>query len=299
MLRTIVNAGLLASCISLAFAQKTPLPSFEVASVKPAAPMGDGMIRVGVQGGPGTPDPVQMTFTNVSLKDLIQTAWNVKSYQVTGPGWMESARFDISAKLAAGTTKEQSREMLQNLLAERFKLVIHHSTKESSIYALLVAKGGPKLKETVDDPNAPVADAPPPGPPRQTMQVPPGAGRGRTMMMMAPGGRMRLVANGTTIPKFIDSLANQLDRPVFDMTGLTGTYDITLEFAQDPAIMQARMAAMGMAAPPPGSAPPTDAEPAATIFTALPEQLGLRLEARKGPVDLVIVDSIEKTPTEN
>jgi uncharacterized protein (TIGR03435 family) len=303
MLRTIVSAGLLVSCISAAFAQKAPaLPSFEVASIKPAAPMSEGRFIVGIRGGPGTPDPVQVTCTNVSLKDLIQTAWDVKGYQVTGPAWLESVRFDIAAKLAAGTTKEQYRLMWQNLLAERFKLVLHHSTKESSIYALVVAKGGPKLKESAAvDPNAPATDGPP-SPNRETigkdgMPVP-NVRRGGTAMMMAPGGRLRMVANGVTIPKFIDSLAGQLDRPVVDMTSLTGTYDITLEFAQDPAIMQSRMAAMGVA-PPPGPPPSTDADPAATIYSALTEQLGLRLEARKGPVDLVIVDSVEKTPTEN
>jgi uncharacterized protein (TIGR03435 family) len=140
-------------------------------------------------------------------------------------------------------------------------------------------------------------------------ELPKGVGRGATMMMMAPGGKMRMVSNGTTMPRFIDILANQLDRPVLDMTGLTGTYDISLEFAPDSSGMQSKMAAMGMA-PPPGAAGDgggstggtaggaTEA-PVATIFSALPEQLGLRLEARKGPVDSIIVDSVQKTPTEN
>src|SRR5580704_13504998 len=108
MLRTFVSSSLLISCIGVAFAQKAPLPSFEVASIKPAAPMREGMFMVGMRGGPGKPDPEHMTFTNVSLKDLIQDAWDVKSYQVTGPSWLESVRFDISAKVPAGTTKEQS-----------------------------------------------------------------------------------------------------------------------------------------------------------------------------------------------
>lgn len=309
-MRMILTAGLLALCTGAAFAQ-----TFEVASVKPAVPMDPGRVMmVGMRGGPGTPDPIQMTFSNVSLKDLIQTAWDVKGYQVTGPGWLESARFDIAAKVPAGATKEQSRLMLQNLLAERFRLVLHHSSKEASIYALLVAKGGPKLKESVVDPNAAAADdrasdGPPPGAvagARMAMgkdgmpQLPKGFGRGGTVMMMAPGGRLRMVANGVTMAKFIDTLSNQLDRPVVDMTGLTGTYDIALDFAPDPSMMQGKMAAMGMAAPPPGMGPQsTDAEPAATIFSALPDQLGLRLEARKGPVELLIVDSVEKTPTEN
>jgi uncharacterized protein (TIGR03435 family) len=152
---------------------------------------------------------------------------------------------------------------------------------------LLVAKNGLKLKESAAE---------------QVNE--PGRVPGGVTMMMAPGGRMKMVANGTTIPKLTDALGMQLDRPIVDMTELTGTYDITLEFAPDPAIMQAKMAAMGVQQPPPqeaggpgaGSA---DNGPLATIFTALPEQLGLRLEARKGPVELLVIDSVEKTPTEN
>lgn len=266
--------------------------SFEVASIKPAAPMQSGRIMVGSRGGPGTGEPGQITFTNSSIADLIQSAYDVKSFQVTGPGWLETERFDVIAKVPAGATKAESRIMLQHLLADRFKLVLHRSTKESSLYALLVAKGGPKLKESATESDAEPAHEP-------------GHVRGGMTMMIAPGGRMRMVAAGTTIAKLVDALAMQLDRPIVDMTGLTGTYDITLEFAPDPAIMQAKMAAMGMPPPPPppdGAGPaasPADSGPLATIFTALPEQLGLRLEARKGPVELLVVDSVEKTPAEN
>jgi uncharacterized protein (TIGR03435 family) len=121
-------------------------------------------------------------------------------------------------------------------------------------------------------------------------------------MMMAPGGKMRMLLNEATMAKFVDVLAMQLDRPIVDMTGLTGNYDITLDFAPDPSVMQARMAAMGVG-PPPGMAPdaagPGDSGAAATVFSALPDQLGLRLEARKGPVDSLVIDSVQKTPTEN
>lgn len=266
--------------------------SFEVASIKPAAPMQAGRIMVGSRGGPGTGEPGQMTFTNSSIADLIQSAYDVKSFQVTGPGWLQTERFDVIAKVPAGATKAESRIMLQHLLADRFKLVLHRSTKESSIYALVVAKGGPKLTESAKPADAEAANEP-------------GHVRGGMTMMIAPGGRMRMVAQGTTIAKLVDALAMQLDRPIVDMTGLTGTYDITLEFAPDPAIIQAKMAAMGMPPPPPPSdgagpgAAPSDSGPLATIFTALPEQLGLRLEARKGPVELLVVDSAEKTPAEN
>jgi uncharacterized protein (TIGR03435 family) len=301
---------------------------FEAASIKPAAPMALGRMMIGMRGGPGTPSPGQMTFTNVSLAQIMQRAYDVKSYQISGPNWMSSARFDISARVPAGTTRAQSNVMLQNLLADRFKLVLHHSTKESSIYVLLVAKGGPKLKESAKESTDDAVAAPPPGgqrmdgpgrgmmdgPGRGMMgkdgmpQLPPGTPRGTPMMigegqMIAPGGQIRMISNGATIGKFLDVLANQLDRPVTDMTGLSGTYDITLDFAIDPSIMQAKMAAMGGGPPPPEMAPPEgaaqDPSGAATIFSALTDQLGLRLEARKGPVDLLVIDSVQKTPTEN
>ena len=124
---------------------------FVAASIKPAAPMANGRMMIGMRGGPGTPSPGQMTFNNVSLAQIMQRAYDVKSYQISGPDWMSSARFDISAKVPAGATKAQSNVMLQNLLADRFKLVLHHSTKESPIYVLLVAKGGPKLKESAKE----------------------------------------------------------------------------------------------------------------------------------------------------
>jgi uncharacterized protein (TIGR03435 family) len=272
---------LVIACLSLriAFAQ-----SFEVASIKPAAPMQGGRIMIGSRGGPGTDDPGQMTFNNASIADLILSAYDVKSYQVTGPNWLETVRFDMIAKVPSGATKEESRIMLQHLLADRFKLALHRSTKEASIYALLVAKTGPKLKESTTE----------------TVNEP-GRVRGGMTMMIAPGGRMRMVAQGTTIPKLVDALGMQVDRPIVDMTGLTGTYDITLEFAPDPAILQAKMAAMGVPPPLPDGVSPSfpDNGALATIFTALPEQLGLRLEARKGPMEMLMIDSVEKTPTDN
>ncbi len=108
-----------------------------------------------------------------------------------------------------------------------------------------------------------------------------------------------MISNGVSIGEFVNRLTNQLDRPVRDMTGLSGTYDITLDFVADPAIMQARMAAMG-GGPAPAMAPEaaTQESGGPTLFSALTEQLGLRLEARKGPVDLLVIDSVQKIPTE-
>ena len=118
-----------------------------------------------MRGGPGSPDPGQITYSNVSLKQVLTNAYGIKSYQISGPKWLDSERFDIVAKIAMGSTKEQFQMMLQNLLAERFKLAVHHETKELPIYALVVGKGGPKLKETVDDSAATQGGAAGPGGP--------------------------------------------------------------------------------------------------------------------------------------
>lgn len=325
MLRAIMGAGLVVFSWGAAFAQSSEtLPSFEVASIKPAAPMEGGRIMVRMAGGPGTPDPGQLTYTNVSLKNVLQNAYNVKGYQIQGPDWLDSARFDITAKVPLGTTKEQFRLMLQSLLSERFKLTLHHSTKDMPIYALVVAKGGSKLKESPDDPPPTDASGPNAGGPGAGAasggpsvnfnkgdikmgkdgfpQLPPGAGRGATMMMNM-NGKMKMQSSKQTMSSFVDMLANQLDRPVVDQTDLKGKYDYTLEFAPgDRGGMRGAMAGMPMPMPPPGGgegggAPDADAGP--TIFSALQEQLGLRLEGKKGPVDLLVIDSIEKTPTEN
>jgi len=190
-------------------------PQFEVASVKPAAPQaGRGMMR-GMRGGPGTPDPTRITYTNATLTMLLTMAYNVKRYQITAPAWFDSEGYDITAKIPEGTPMAQFRVMLQNLLAERFKVVLHKESKELPSYNLVVAKGGPKLKESVIDPNAPASPAPPlnglaalPPPP----PPPPGGalggvmtysgggrggpplpgGRGPGMMMEFNEGRMRL-----------------------------------------------------------------------------------------------------------
>jgi uncharacterized protein (TIGR03435 family) len=217
--------------------------------------------------------------------------------------------------------------MLQNLLAERFKLALHHETKELPMYALVVGKGGPKLKEAAEEDAAtPQGAAPPPPPPpppgrdeagpvRLKMgvdgmpQLPSGMGKNGMIMMMImdPNGggmRVRMVGKGQPISALLEPLRNQLGRPVVDATGLTAKYDITLDYAPD-----GLSGPMGMMPPPP---PPHDGAPGGggpmpsatdaggpTIFTALQEQLGLKLEQRKGPVDLLVIDHLEKLPTEN
>jgi uncharacterized protein (TIGR03435 family) len=313
----ILRAGLIVFAACAAFGQAaTESPTFEVASVKPAEPQTMGMMRVRMSGGPGTPDPGQLTYTNVSLKNVLTNAYNVKGYQLSGPKWLDTERFDITAKIPMGATKEQFQLMLQNLLAERFKLTLHHETKELPMYALVVGKGGSKLKESAED--DPAAPPPPPLPPPGgdaagpvrlkvgadgTPQLPPGMGKNGMMMMMT-NGRMHLVANHRPIGALLEMLGNQLGRPVVDATDLKANYDFTLDFAPD-----GMNGPMGMMPPPPPqheggpaaggpmAAAPDNAGP--TIFTALQEQLGLKLEQRKGPMDLLVIDRLEKVPTEN
>jgi uncharacterized protein (TIGR03435 family) len=323
-------AGLLLVC-SLAYGQAAAdtksdaaKPEFEVATVKPSVPFGNGPMMVGMRGGPGTDDPGRLTITNLNLRDLIAFAYEVKRSQVSGgPPWLESERFDITAKVPPGATKQQSRVMMQNLLAERFKLAVHRETKEMAIYALVVNKGRPKMVESAAD-KAP-SDAPPP-PSANAAMVPPQMGkdgcpdvpasmakRANGFMMVMPGGAC-MVDVAQTMAGLTEQLGNLFDRPVVDMTGLTGKYDFHLRF--DPSSLGGRFAMMPKGPPPGGmGAPvhgPVDApiggpatanmEPAEappTIFVALQEQLGLKLDPRKGPADLLVIESVERTPAEN
>jgi uncharacterized protein (TIGR03435 family) len=265
------------------FAQTaSPSPAFEAVAIRPAAPSADGRIMVGIQGGPGTPNPGQMNFWNISIGDLVQNAYNVKNFQISGPDWLWSERFDITAKVPSGATKEQGRAMMQNMLAQRFRLVLHRTTKDASIYALVVAKGGPKVgSEALKESEAGPAAAPP-----------------KRMMMMNGDGLLKMDLKGATMSTLVDMLGTQVDRPIIDATGLTGSYDVSMEFAPDPAIMAMKMGGIGQP-PPSAAANAPDLNGAPTIFSALTDQLGLKLESRKGPVEHVVIDSVEKTPTEN
>ncbi|HEV3196866.1 MAG TPA: TIGR03435 family protein [Bryobacteraceae bacterium] len=320
-------------------------PTFEVASVKPAAPQTGGM-RVMMRGGPGSPDPGQLTYENASLKNVLMNAYGVKNFQISGPAWLDTERFDIVAKIPKDATKEQFKLMLQNLLAERFKLTVHHETKDMPMFALVVGKNGPKMKESEDPPPtdgapatggpaAPSATppaggpafgttAPPPPPPPGPLQsgamgrmaigkdgfpqMPGGAKRPGTWMMFSQG-RFRMTANMQTMPGFADMLTGQLGRPVTDMTGLKGKYDFSLDFAPDESMrmmgpmgpLPAPMPAGGGGGGADGAGPLANASDSQgpTLFTAVQEQLGLKLEQKKGPMDILVIDHLEKVPTEN
>ena len=158
-MRTVIFAFLAVS----AFAQTGDGLVFEVASVKPSPPVkpGERVFYGPARGGPGTPDPGQITWTYARFVDLLMTAYDVRNYQISGPGWLDNERYDVIARVPAGATKEQVRVMWQNLLAERFGLVLHHDPREFRVDELVIAKGGAKLKESAEDAAAVMAGKPP------------------------------------------------------------------------------------------------------------------------------------------
>ena len=279
----------------------TVSPTFEVASIKRNA-SGDGFISVSL--APGRP-----TFINMPVRQLIVRAYGVQPYQVLGgPSWITGDRFDITAKAADdSSTPAQMNLMLQSLLADRFKLKVHRETRQSDVYRLVKARADGKLGESLKPaavdcsamgrgrpggPGPGATPVPPPTPPRAGGPPPgPGGGPGGCMMMMTPG---RLQMGGQPMSTFANTLGNQLGRPVLDETGLTGAYDLTLSYMPDGG---GRGLPPGV--PPPGAPdiPPIDPN-APALPTALQEQLGLKLESTKGPVEMIVIDSIEP-PTED
>lgn len=320
--------GLLVFLAAAAMAQtEAPSTEFEVASIKPFVPpapgAGRGMVFRGRRGGPGTSDPGEITWGGTTVKALIPTAYGVKNYQVVGPEWLDQDRWTITAKVPPGTTKEQVLVMWQNLLAERFGLKLHRETKDIPIYEVTVAKGGLKMKESapVAEPPKPAVGAgatpPSPPPPRRLEMGPDGcpmlpaqATVTNNMFMMMMPGRMRVCAQATSIGHILAMLSNQLNRPIIDKTGLTGNYDFRLEFEPEgqAGMMMGPAGGGGIASasqsgPPPDgrgpALPPGFNEPAPPIAAAFQNQLGLKLEAKKAPAEILIIDKLDRTPVDN
>ena len=283
-------------CLSVAaaFGQAGDKVAFEVASIKPAPQQAMNQIRIGMQADGG-----MLRYTNVSIKEMVRVAYKVKDFQIEGPDWMGSTRFDINAKFPAGATEDQVPEMLQALLAERFKLILHKDSQERPVYAMVVGKNGPKLKaaEVQTDNVAPPGGPPAAGVPGAGAAVRPGGPvpRGAMMLMMDPAG-MHFKAASATLAQFAEAISRFTERPVQDMTGLPGQYEFDMTFTPEVTRGMPRM--MG---PPPGAGGDRPAEPvehAESIVDAV-QHYGLKMEPRKSAVDILTIDHIEKTPTEN
>jgi bla regulator protein blaR1 len=235
-------------------------PTFEVATIKPSQPDTPG-VAITIRGR-------SLQTRNTTLSNLVTFAYGLHPRQITGaPPWLESEKFDVTAQPdgEGQPNEKQWRSMLQQLLADRFKLTFHREKKELPVYALLVDKNGSKLTKNDTDPNG------------------------------LPGLFFRglgvLPARNATMVDFAGLLQTAvLDRPVVDQTGLTGRFDFTLTWTPD----ETQFGGLGIRVPPPtdsATAPPG-------LFTAVQEQLGLKLDSTKAPVDVLVVDRVEK-PTEN
>lgn len=272
---------ILVATIGAAQTSTASRPAFDVASIKPAAPGARGDLCYIVPGG-------AMTIHNETLKQMISCAWHVPSFRISGgPAWLDSARFDISAKPEnppkAGDLPLMF-QALQTLLADRFQLKVRQETTELPIYELVMArkdgKLGPSLAKskdggcTPDDPNKPL---PPPEPGKGPALACDQFFMGRTAMK---GEAVKVDA--LVQPMF---LPNFLGRAVIDKTGLTGRFDIFMTWTPDETQL------------PPGAPKPPSSD-GASFFTALQEQLGLKLESAKGPVEVLVIESAEK-PSEN
>jgi uncharacterized protein (TIGR03435 family) len=275
--------------------------SFEVASVKPVQLMDLRDRYKPLEGGPGSKTPTRISG-HMTMMNMVTHAYGLKERQVSGPQWMEMEFFEIAATLPSGTTKEQERVMWQNLLAERFHLQARRETRELPVYALVVGKSGPKLKKS--DPAEEAADketaAAATGRPRPPVsmgpdgfpQVPPDFKMPGSFVLSLSSGeflRIKMFIRHQTMAELADGLSGFAGRVVQDQTGLEGKYDFTLAFETEPR--QPRSASEGQ--------PDAPSVRGASLSTAVQEQLGLKLEAKKASIEMLLIDRLEKAPTAN
>jgi len=290
--------------LNVAVAQNTGVePKFEAASLKAigGARSGLGSLR----GGPKTNSPGRL-YGVATLKLLLMRAYGIKDYQIAGPGWLDSARYEIQATLPPGADEPQLRFMLQSLLKERFGLETHRETRQFAAYELMPTKVGPKLVPSTANTTGPV-DAQIPTNPKFVKgadglpELTPGTNVPRTyaVVLGGPDGILyKLWGRRETMTQLVDRLSAQVNRPVIDATGLKGEFDFTLTWAVESA-----GGIVPRTGPPPDeietSGTPVLSAPALSIFGALQAQLGLRLREMKHSVEILVIDRVNATPVEN
>jgi uncharacterized protein (TIGR03435 family) len=270
-------------------------PEFEVASIKPSAPMGSAKVLAGMH-----VDGSQVSWASLSLNDYLGSAYRVRSYQISGPDFMASERFDITAKLPAGSVVKDVRAMLQALLEDRFQLKMHRETKDFPVYGLVVGKGGLKMQESPTESGADTNGSDRPAGANVAAVSRPGG----VTVNYGSGAYFTFADNkfeGKKLPAsaMADVLARFTDRPVVDMTNLKGKYDFVLEFSpEDFRAMAIRAAIAAGVALPPQVVQMAESASQDSLFNAI-EKLGLKLESRKAPIEMLVIDHCEKAPTEN
>jgi uncharacterized protein (TIGR03435 family) len=282
--RRLLPALALAIC---AYGQTADTPSFEVASIKLADPpnsLGPGD-RLGCGGGPGTTDPGMWVCAQVPVSQLIRLAYHVEFFQIKMPdsGMGVSQRFNVHAKIPPGTNLAQFRLMQQRLLAERFKLALHEERRDSQVYELTVAKSGLKMKAAAPDAVVqPQEDGVLPSIhlDKQGYPVfPPGvAGK------VGLNGHNRWTAYSLDMEEVVSGLAQALQQPVTDATGLQGKYNLDLWWITPSQPLRGQ---------------PVEVEDGPELPRAIQEQLGLKLESKKGQAKMLVIDHVEKLPVEN
>jgi uncharacterized protein (TIGR03435 family) len=310
-----------------------PKLAFDVATIKPAAPLDQAKLVADVQAGrmpkigPQIGDS-RATYSYMTLNQLIALAYNVRLYQISGPPWLSQERFDIEATFPEGATKDDAPAMLRSLLEERFKLAAHPAQEERKVLALTAGKSGPKMKESATAPQAFDPDSPLKPGERQIegldgpmrMKIDPDGtitinmGAKGTVIEKFDGQsqRLHLQSNGVTMAGFAQLLSNLFlqmgganSRQVVDTTGLKGYYQVDLDLSLADLMATAHAQGTAMPAGPPSggagaSAVPEASDPGggSSVFESV-RQMGLKLEDSKATVDRLIIDQIEKTPTEN
>ena len=264
-------ALVVAACLALSGPLVAQRPTFEVASIKRNVAVND---RAFVRGEPGG----RISVGNNSLRNIIRNAWRVQDFQIVGgPDWLNTDRWNIIAKAAGNAPPEQMMVMLQNLLIDRFKLTVRRETREMPIYALVLARPGgalgPKARVSSTDCAAITAAARASGAPPPTP-----AGGGPLCGTRTAAGRM--MTSSTTMADLARNLSPIAGRSIVDKTGLTGSFDLDLTWTPE-----------GPAGPGDGAAAGSDT---VSLFTAIQEQLGLKLDAQRGPVDTLVIDSAER-----
>jgi uncharacterized protein (TIGR03435 family) len=329
--KLIVSVALTAIAV---FAQTKP--SFEVATIKPSQPLDPAKMVAAMQAGGKMPVGATIgsgraEYLYLDLKTLMTYAYGVKPYQISGPDWMATTRFDILAKMPEGSTKDDAPKMLQSLLEERFKLTTHRDSAEHPVLALVVGKNGPKLKASAEKPVAIDESAPlkpgevkmdgPDGPVRAKVDIATGSSvvdmglKGKMSYKMNPATQsMHIDFTMTTMDGFADMMTQIMaqlgggagTKQIVDMTGIKGNYDASLEIGLAEIIALARAAGANIPTGVPGGAAaggnvPVASDPGGggSSVTDAVQSMGLKLESRKAMVDQLIVDHVERTPTEN
>ena len=289
MSRTII--GLLLLTV-VTFAQASP--TFEVVSIRPSSEQVT-QVSAGVRIAGS-----QVRLGSMSLKDYIGMAYGVRPQQIAGPDWLGQHRFDLAATIPAGGSVTQMPEMMRAMLADRFKMAMHRETKEFTVYELGLTKDGPRLQPS----SAPAAPAENVGekPPAVNVTA---SGSGNGVGVDLGGGSSfsfgnnRLEVRKMTMFQFAEVLTRFVDRPVIDRTALTGSYDITLDIApEDYVSLMVRSAVNAGVTLPPQALRVLDNANADPLSGPL-RNAGLTLDSRKAPLNVIVVDAVEKTPTEN